>query len=39
LNPLDKEAQSQRVLIVRKMAQVGIKDNSETQFEQTQLRV
>jgi tetratricopeptide (TPR) repeat protein len=39
LNPRDNEAQSQHALIVRKMAQVGIKDNSETQFEQTQLRV
>ena len=39
LNPRDKEAQSQRALIVRKMARVGIKDNLETQFEQTQLRV
>jgi tetratricopeptide (TPR) repeat protein len=39
LNPRDKEAQSQRALIVGKIARIGIKDNSETQSKQTQLRV
>jgi tetratricopeptide (TPR) repeat protein len=39
LNPRDKEAQSQRALIVRKMAQTGNVGKSDTQSVQMQLRL
>jgi len=39
LNPRDKEAQSQRVLIVRKMAQVSDTGKTDSQSAQSQLRV
>ena len=39
LNPSDKEAQSQRALIVRKMAQSGEKGGTDSQSVQSQLRV
>jgi hypothetical protein len=39
LNPKDKEAQSQRVLILRKKAQVSIMGRTDSQSVQYQLRV
>jgi tetratricopeptide (TPR) repeat protein len=39
LNPRDNEAQSQRVLIVRKMAQVSDTGRTDSQSAQSQLRV
>jgi tetratricopeptide (TPR) repeat protein len=39
LNPHDKEAQSQRASIVRKMAQVGETGKTDSQSAQSQLRV
>jgi len=39
LNPRDKEAQSQRALIVRKMAQVCDTEKTDSQSAQSQLRV
>ena len=39
LNPHDKETQSQRVLIVRKMAQDSDTGNTESQSTQSQLRI
>ncbi|MGD1004536.1 MAG: tetratricopeptide repeat protein [Methanoregulaceae archaeon] len=39
LNPRDKEAQSQRALIVRKMAQVGDTGKTDSHSVQSQLRV
>ena len=39
LNPRDKEAQSQRVLIVRKMAQISDAGRTDSQSVQSQLRV
>jgi tetratricopeptide (TPR) repeat protein len=39
LNPRDKEAQSQRALIVRKMAQVSDTGKTDSHSAQSQLRV
>jgi len=39
LNPRDKEAQSQRALIVRKMAEVSDTGRTDSQSAQSQLRV